>query len=120
MEWWSPLRVGIAVVVTAIIYTGEWLLSVPAWDALVDATLGGFVARRRVRPRASPPAASELSESSSSGTGGKVSANLMAFIAEVSRSGTPEERCRAMCSRRPSFAMWNSMTSSPSIPRSPA
>ena len=42
MEW-SPLRVGMPVVVTAVIYTGEWLLSVPAPDALVDATLGGFV-----------------------------------------------------------------------------
>ena len=39
----SPLRVGMAVVVAAVIYTGEWLLSVPAGDALVDATLGGFV-----------------------------------------------------------------------------
>ena len=42
MEW-SPLRVGMAVVVAAVIYTGEWLLSVPAGDTLVDATLGGFV-----------------------------------------------------------------------------
>lgn len=42
MEW-SPLRVGMAVVMAAVIYTGEWLLSVPAGDALVDATLGGFV-----------------------------------------------------------------------------
>ena len=42
MEW-SPLRVGMAVVVAAVIYTGEWLLSVPVADARVDATLGGFV-----------------------------------------------------------------------------
>ena len=37
------MRVGMAIVVAAVIYTGEWLLSVPARDALVDATLGGFV-----------------------------------------------------------------------------
>jgi len=37
------LRVGMPVVVTAVIYTGEWLLIVPAPDALVDATLGAFV-----------------------------------------------------------------------------
>ena len=43
MECWSPLRVGVAVGVAAAVYTVEWLLSVPAGDALVDATLGGFV-----------------------------------------------------------------------------
>ena len=37
------MRVGMAVVVAAVIYTGEWLLSVPAGDTLVDAMLGGFV-----------------------------------------------------------------------------
>lgn len=37
------MRVGMAIVVAAVIYTGEWLLSVPAGDTLVDATLGGFV-----------------------------------------------------------------------------
>jgi hypothetical protein len=31
------------IVVAAVIYTGEWLLSVPVADARVDATLGGFV-----------------------------------------------------------------------------
>jgi len=43
VECWSPLRVGVAVGVVAAAYTVEWLLGVPAGDALLDATLGGFV-----------------------------------------------------------------------------
>jgi hypothetical protein len=43
VEWLTPLRVGVAVGVAAAVYAVEWLLGVPAGDALVYATLGGFV-----------------------------------------------------------------------------
>jgi hypothetical protein len=43
VEWWSSLRVGVAIGVAAAVYGVEWLLGVPTGDALVDATLGGFV-----------------------------------------------------------------------------
>jgi hypothetical protein len=34
---------GLAVVLGAAVYTIEWVLAVPSDDALVDATLSGFV-----------------------------------------------------------------------------
>ena len=40
---WSPLTVGLAVGLGAAVYAIEWVLAVPPNDALVDATLGGFV-----------------------------------------------------------------------------
>lgn len=51
--------------VTAVIYTGEWLLSVPAGNALVDATFGGFVSLLEGEPGAGqrPPPVEEPDDS---------------------------------------------------------